>query len=68
MTVHRRFLVEFVDVIPDAIFDTLTPDMKELHTRTNAVNGQVRRLKTFYYVVELHQMTLRSALTIFPVT
>ena len=67
---HRninRFVTEFVDLPPDAVFDELSPDLKELGSRKNLVTGRVQRLKAQFYVVELHDMTLEAALKRFPV-
>ncbi len=68
---HRsinRFVTEFVDLPPDAVFDELSPDLKELGSRKNLVTGRVQRLKAQFYVVELHDMTLETALQRFPVS
>ncbi len=67
---HRninRFVTEFVDLPPDAVFDELSPDLKEVGSRLNKVTGLMQRLKAQFYVVELHDMTLEAALDRFPV-
>jgi hypothetical protein len=68
---HRninRFVTEFVDLPPDAVFDELSPDLKEVGSRLNKVTGLMQRLKAQFYVVELHDMTLEAALERFPVS
>jgi hypothetical protein len=68
---HRhinRFVTEFVDLPPDAVFDELSPDLKEVGSRLNKVTGLMQRLKAQFYVVELHDMTLEAALDRFPVS
>ncbi len=68
---HRninRFVTEFVDLPPDAVFDELSPDLKEVGSRVNLVTGRAHRLRAQFYVVELHDMTLEAALKRFPVS
>ncbi len=68
---HRninRFVTEFVDLPPDAVFDELSPDLKDVGSRLNKVTGLMQRLKAQFYVVELHDMTLEAALDRFPVS
>jgi hypothetical protein len=68
---HRninRFVTQFVDLPPDAVFDELSPELKEVGSRVNLVTGRVQRLKAQFYVVELHDMTLETALKQFPVS
>jgi hypothetical protein len=64
----NRFVTHFIDLPPDAVFDVLSPDLKELGSRMNLVTGRSQRLKAQFYVVELHDMTLEAALKRFPVS
>ncbi len=68
---HRninRFVTHFIDLPPDTVFDVLSPDLKEAGSRMNDRRGVLERLRAQFYVVELHGMTLKAALTQFPVT
>ncbi len=68
---HRhinRFITQFIDLPPDAVFDELSPVLKEAGSRMNKVTGLMQRLKAQFYVVELHDMTLEAALDRFPVS
>ncbi len=68
---HRninRFVTHFIDLPPDAVFDELSPVLKEAGSRMNKVTGLMQRLKAQFYVVELHDMTLETALDRFPVS
>ncbi len=67
---HRhinRFVTHFIDLPPDAVFDALSSDLKEVGSRMNLVTGRAQRLRAQFYVVELHDMTLEAALKRFPV-
>ncbi len=67
---HRninRFVTQFFDMPPDAVFDELAPVLKEVGSRENLRTGRRERLKAQFYVVELHDLTLEAALKRFPV-
>ncbi len=54
-----RFITDFVDIPPDVVFEALPEEIREVRA------GE--RLKAQFYVVKLHEMTLKDALTRFPV-
>jgi hypothetical protein len=63
----RRFVFDFVDEVPDAIFDCLTPTVQAVLESVNPVTGLMSRVRAQYYVLAMHNMSLAGALTIFKV-
>ncbi len=60
-------MTQFIDRPPDVVLHELTSDLRELGSRVNPVTGRAQALKAQFYVVELHDMTLKAALGKFPV-
>ncbi len=61
-------MTHFVALPPDAVFSALSPTLQDVGSRDNLRRGQRERLKAQFYVVELHDMTLKAALKHFPVS
>lgn len=63
----RRFVCDFVDEVPDAIFDCLTPIGQVAFESIHPATGSKSRLRAHYNVMAMHNMSLADALTMFKV-
>ncbi len=66
MSSPRRFVCDFVDEVPDTIFDGLTHAGQAAFESVNPATG-LSRLRAQYYVMAMHNMSLADALTMFKV-
>jgi hypothetical protein len=67
MSSPRRFVCDFVDEVPDTIFDGLTHAGQAAFESVNPATGLKSRLRAQYYVMAMHSMSLADALTMFKV-
>ncbi len=62
----HRFVCDFVDEVPDGIFECLTPSAQAAFQTVGAV-GVKSRIRAQYYVMAMHSWTLADALGSFQV-
>ena len=60
-------MYDFVDEVPDAVFDRLTPAGQVAFEPVNPTTGDKIRLRAQYYLMAMHNMSLADALTMFKV-
>jgi hypothetical protein len=62
----HRFVCDFVDEVPDGIFECLTPSAQAAFQTVSAV-GVKSRIRAQYYIMAMHSWTLADALGSFQV-
>ncbi len=60
-------MCDFMDEVPDAVFDLLTPAGQVAFEPVNPTTGVKTRLRAQYYVMAMHNMSLADALKAFKV-
>jgi hypothetical protein len=63
-----RFVTHFVAAPSDAIVDALSAELREIGRHVNKVTGKLEQRPAQFYVVEMHEMTVKAALLRFPVS